>query len=102
MVPQSTGRNAGHVGREKMRVLDPGAKSPTVLGSLSRGSRQRRAFTVATGDGRVRTLSWQEAALLQGFPEDYLFAAGYMLRREDGRPGHPDPGRPRDPSGDHP
>jgi site-specific DNA-cytosine methylase len=77
-VPQATGRNAARVGRDKMRVLDPGTASPTVMGALSRGSRQRRSFVVETDDGRHRFLGWQEAAMLQGFPEDYLFASGYM------------------------
>lgn len=77
LVPQAAGRNAARVGNDKMRVLDPESPSPTIMGALSRGSRKRRAFTILSDD-RPRTLSWQEAALLQGFPDDYLFAASYM------------------------
>lgn len=68
----------GGVGNDKVRVLDTDAPSPTVLGALDRGSRQRRNFMVETADGRLRKLHWQEAARLQGFPEDFLFAAGLI------------------------
>ncbi len=75
------GRDAGRVGRDKIRVLDPARESWTVLGAISRGSRQRRNHCVDAGDGRIRLLDWREAARLQGFPSDYLFAA--PLRRTE-------------------
>lgn len=70
------GRNAARVGNDKMRIIDPGKPSPTVMGHLSNGSRQRRSFTIEDDRGRVRRLCWREAALLQGFPTDYLFVGG--------------------------
>lgn len=68
------GHSAGHVGRDRVRVLPVDRPSPTVISTLDKGSRQRRSFTVPHGDG-YRLLTWQEAAILQGFPDDYLFAA---------------------------
>ena len=73
---QEWGLGAGRVGNDKIRVLDPDRESWTVLGSMNRGSRQRRNHCVETIDGRVRLLDWREAARLQGFPADYLFPAG--------------------------
>lgn len=70
------GRGAGRVGNDKIRVLDPDSPSWTVMGAISRGSRQRRNFCIEMEDGRLRRLDWHEAARLQGFPTDYLFAAG--------------------------
>lgn len=70
------GRGAMAVANDKIRVLSPDDPSWTVMGSLSRGSRQQRNSCVKMEDGRLRRLDWREAARLQGFPSDYLFAAG--------------------------
>lgn len=85
------------------RVLDAGQPCPTVADF---GSRHERAALVETpsaqarllatdrpaptitasyycdqrevmAEGLVRVMEWQEAALLQGFPADYLFAASW-------------------------
>lgn len=74
-VPDGCGRRSAHIGRTKARVLSPDRPSPCVISSTDLGSRQRRAYMVERGDGLLRQLSWQEMALLQGFPGDYLFAA---------------------------
>lgn len=52
------------------RVLDPAKPSPTITDF---GSSHSRGFVITTADGRERVLTLQEAALLQGFPEDYVF-----------------------------
>jgi site-specific DNA-cytosine methylase len=56
----------------KAYVAYPVNKCPTIC-SLS--SRHDPEFLVADGwlPGGARQLEWQEAALLQGFPDDYLF-----------------------------
>jgi hypothetical protein len=66
----------GRVGKDRVRVLSPDEPTPTILGGLFRGGRQARAFMVETADGRRRQMTFQEAALAQGFPPDYLFVAG--------------------------
>lgn len=72
------GRNQGRMENHRVRVLDPDGLCPTVPGGLDRGSRQRRAFMTEDGRGRLRKLDWWELALVQGFPEDALFAAGLI------------------------
>ena len=64
------------VGNNLVRVLDPSAPSPTIVGALGRGSRQRRNWMLEAADGRLRRMDWREQAAVQGFPEDYLFVAG--------------------------
>ena len=55
----------------RVRVVDAQAKSATVLSSIGRTARDGIIF-----DGlRRRKLTFVEAALLQGFPSDYLFVA---------------------------
>lgn len=61
-------------GTPPVRALDPANKCPTVVGQLTRGSRQRRSWCVMDGE-RIRHLSIAELARAQGFPPDYLFAA---------------------------
>lgn len=73
VVTQKSSRS-GRIGRDLVRLLDPEMPSPTIVSSLYRGSRQRRAFQIEAPSGKIRDISWQEAALLQGFPRDYLFA----------------------------
>jgi site-specific DNA-cytosine methylase len=72
------GRNTGRVDNDKVRVLPLDDAAPTILGSLDNGSRQRRAFTIAQPDGRVRLMTWREAARIQGFPRDFLFAGSEL------------------------
>lgn len=69
------GRNASRVGHDAIRLLDPDRPCFTIMGSLGQGSRQRRAFMTRSPTGVARRLTWQECARVQGFPEDYLFAA---------------------------
>jgi site-specific DNA-cytosine methylase len=53
----------------KMRLVDAGGKSQTVLSSTGRSAREGMIW-----DGsRRRKLSFVECALLQGFPTDYTF-----------------------------
>lgn len=69
-------RGPSRVDNNKMRVLVPTRPSPTIPTDFGhRGGRQRRQFLVEDERGRVRILDWHEAAIIQGFPEDYLFAA---------------------------
>lgn len=70
------GKGASRVGDDAIRVCQPDAPSWTILGALDRGSRQRRAFMLQTADGRLRKMDWQEQAIVQGFPEDFLFVGG--------------------------
>ena len=55
------------------RAIEPGRKAPTIAGWIS----SRRDAECGIMDPRLpggkRQLEWQEAALLQGFPDDYLF-----------------------------
>lgn len=74
-VNEQGGRDSMFLGSHSIRLLNPAMASPTIIGSTNRGSRQRRAFMLRMPDGRLRNLSWQEAAALQGFPDDYVFAA---------------------------
>jgi len=50
----------------------PGEKSPTVCATSSRRDADLAVVDPAVPGGK-RQLEWQEAARLQGFPEDYLF-----------------------------
>ena len=45
--------------------------------TLSVGSGGGSANTIVDEAGMVRVMEWQEAALLQGFPEDFVFAASW-------------------------
>ena len=70
-------------GETTARVLSPDSPGPTVLASgPHRGQRQRRSWCVEDARGRLRILSLQEFAALQGFPEDFLFAAGACRAQE--------------------
>lgn len=70
-------------GQNAARVLSPNAPSPTVLGGgPHRGQRQKRNWMVEDSRGRLRILSFQEFAKLQGFPEDALFACGACRAQE--------------------
>jgi site-specific DNA-cytosine methylase len=62
-----------YYGSGKVRIWDPDKPGHTVL---DWGSRHCRAAFISLPDGRIRRLGFEEAAALQGFPEDYLFAAG--------------------------
>ena len=65
------------------RILDLERPCPTITSSFSnRGGRQKRSWMVEDVRGRRRMLSWQEAALVQGFPRDYLFAAALQRTSE--------------------
>ena len=67
--------NRNRVFKDFARILSPSDPCPTITGSFScRGGRQKRTWIVEDHRGRRRQLSWQEAALVQGFPRDYLFA----------------------------
>jgi len=57
-----------------IRVWEPDQPGYTVM---DWGPRHARAAMIEAPDGNLRCLDWQEAAALQGFPEDYLFAASY-------------------------
>jgi len=57
-----------------MRVLNPQRPSPTIL---DWGGRHTRGAMIPTGCGPPRVMEWQEAAAIQGFPEDYVFAASW-------------------------
>lgn len=52
-------------------------KAPTVLETSSRHDSKYAVMDAAIAGGR-RQLSWQEAARLQGFPEDFVFAGSPM------------------------
>lgn len=70
-------------GEQTARVLAGDAPSPTVLaGGPHRGQRQRRNWMVEDDRGRLRILSFQEFARLQGFPDDALFACGACRAQE--------------------
>jgi hypothetical protein len=70
-------------GQNTARVLSPSSPSPTVLGGgPHRGHRQKRNWMVEDSRGRLRVLSFQEFAKLQGFPDDALFACGACLAQE--------------------
>jgi site-specific DNA-cytosine methylase len=74
--------NSSRVGRDFVRILDPDNPCYTIIASgANRGGRQQRSFVVEEGSRR-RILSWQEAALVQGFPRDYLFV-GSMTRASE-------------------
>lgn len=69
-----SGRGNGRLGNIRIRVIEPtDTFAPTVLTSIGRGSRQRRSFYRRLPNGRAVRLSWQETALIQGFPRDYVF-----------------------------
>jgi len=71
------------LGNEKIRLLRENKPSPTITTSVGiRGGRSKREFTVVDDRGRRRMLSWQEAASLQGFPNDYLFVGGYTRAQQ--------------------
>jgi len=57
-----------------MRVLDPRGPSPTIV---DWGTRHARGAMIPTDFGPPRLMEWQEAARLQGFPENYVFAASW-------------------------
>ncbi len=63
-----------YYGKGKARVWDKDRPGYTVLDC---GGRHTRGFLLETEEGDLRSLSWQEAAALQGFPEDYRFAGSY-------------------------
>jgi site-specific DNA-cytosine methylase len=70
-------------GENTCRVLNKNKPSPTVLGGgPHRGQRQRRNWMVEDELGRIRILSLQEFARLQGFPDDTLFACGACRAQE--------------------
>jgi len=58
---------------DRCRAMDPAKKCPTIAGWIS----SRRDSECAVMDPRLpggkRQMEWQEAALAQGFPADYLF-----------------------------
>jgi len=62
-----------------VRIHSPDKPAATVT-IMSRGSRQVRSWMIEHGTA-LRRLSWQEAAIIQGFPEDFVFACG-MNRAE--------------------
>lgn len=63
---------------DKMRLLSRDKPCPTIVASIgTSGGRQKRTFTVVDDRGRRRMLSWQEAATVQGFPDDYLFVGSF-------------------------
>jgi hypothetical protein len=66
------------IGNDRVRICSPDHPCPTVVGGLSRGSRQRRSWMLELQNGQLRILDWRELALVQGFPPDYVFAAGHM------------------------
>lgn len=66
-----------------VRICRPDKVCPTIItGLATRGGRQRRCFTIIDARGRRRQLSWQEAAKVQGFPDDYLFVGGITRAME--------------------
>lgn len=70
-------------GDKTVRVMSRDEPSPTVLaGGPHRGQRQRRNWMVEDDRGRLRILSFQEFARLQGFPDDSLFACGACRAQE--------------------
>lgn len=70
-------------GEKTARVLSPFEPSPTVVSvGPHRGQRQRRNWMVADERDRLRVLSLQEFARLQGFPDDALFACGACRAQE--------------------
>lgn len=80
------------VGSDKARIVLADRPSPTIPCAIGQhGSRQRRSFMIETADGRLRILDWHEAASIQGFPGDFLFAA--PLGKAMGMIGRADPGR---------
>jgi len=69
--------NRSRVYDRYVRILDPAEPCPTITASFNtRGGRQKRTWVVEDQRARRRMLSWQEAALVQGFPRDFLFASG--------------------------
>jgi len=71
------------LGNDQIRLLQQDKPSPAITTSVGvRGGRNKRQFTVVDARGRRRMLSWQEAAALQGFPDDYLFVGGQTRTQE--------------------
>ncbi len=71
------------LGKTIIRLLPPEKPCPTVTTKIGiRGGRDKRAYTVVDDRGRRRKLSWQEAATVQGFPDDYLFVGGLTRAAE--------------------
>lgn len=69
--------NSARVGKHYVRILDPAKPCRTITSSFNtRGGRQKRTWVIEDDRGRRRMLSWQEAALVQGFPRDFLFVGG--------------------------
>jgi len=69
---QKLGSHGHHLRGDCYRPLDPDAKAPTIISQIWRGSRSRRCFVVPSPAG-PRVLTWQEAARVQGFPDDFRF-----------------------------
>lgn len=72
-------QGSGSLSQDKLRIIRPEDPCPTILSTTGspRGGRQGRQFTIVDGRGKRRLLSWQEAALVQGFPDDYLFVGSF-------------------------
>lgn len=71
----STYRRArGYYSGGTIWVWEPEQPGFTVL---DWGGRHTRGAMVETHGGQVRQLEWQEAATLQGFPDDYIFVGSY-------------------------
>lgn len=70
-------------GQQTARVLSLDKPSPTVLAKgPASGNRQRRNWTVVDERGRLRILTLQEFARIQGFPDDALFASASTRAQE--------------------
>lgn len=54
------------------RLLDPANPAPTITKSCA-----HREIMDGMEQEMIRVIEWQEAALLQGFPTDYIFAASW-------------------------
>lgn len=67
----SGGREAPVELRGREKPSDPAAPGRTVI------SGHKGEQAVAQDEGLVRVMEWQEAALLMGFPTDYIFAASW-------------------------